>query len=113
MRTRQEWMEELPKGWQIGFGKELIDDIERLIIKHNYQDEYVVLQIKEKYGSLRWYEGALPEEMYDEHSDIIHYYEKISERTCILCGKRAPYPKTLYDVPICYECHSRRKVERN
>jgi len=109
MKTREEWLEELPIGWRIAFGNQLADDVIALAKKYNFEDEYEVLQIKEKFGGLRWYAGHVPQEMHAEHSDLIHKYETMSYRTCILCGNAAAAPKTMFDQPICDECKDNLK----
>ena len=104
MKTLEEWLEQLPTGWRIAFGNKLADEVITLTKKYNFEDEYEVLQIKEKFGGLRWYEGYIPHEMFIEHRNLIHDYEKISYRTCIICGNAAEAPKSMYDQPICDEC---------
>ena len=109
MKTRKEWLEELPTGWRIAFGNQLADDVIALAKKYNFEIEYEVLQIKEKFGGLRWYEGRVQQDMYPEHSDLIDKYEKISYHTCIVCGNAAEVPKRIYDLPICDECRDNLK----
>ena len=104
MKTREEWLEQLPNGWRIAFGNQLADDVIALTKKYNFENEYEVLQIKEKFGGLRWYEGHVPHEMYTEHNNLIHGYEQMSYRTCVICGNAAEIPYNIYDQPICDEC---------
>ena len=104
MKTREEWLEQLPIGWIIAFGDQLADDVIALAKKYNFENEYEVLQIKEKFGGLRWYAGHVPREMYEEHSDLIHDYETMSYRTCVICGAVAEAPKSMFDQPVCAEC---------
>lgn len=87
----------------------MADDVIALAKKYNFENEYEVLQIKEKFGGLRWYAGHVSQEMYAEHSDLIHKYETMSYRTCILCGRAAAAPKTMFDQPICDECKDNLK----
>ena len=109
MKTREEWLEQLPDGWRIAFGNQLVDDIIALVKKHNFENEYEVLQIKEKFGGLGWYEGRVPPEMYIEHCNLMHDYEHMSYRTCVVCGNAAEAPKGMYDQPICDECRDNLK----
>lgn len=109
MRTREEWLAELPVGWRIAFGNRLIDNIEALIKKYNFENEYEVLQIKEKFGGLRWYEGHVPHEMFTEHNNLLHSYEQMSYRTCIRCGDAARTPYNIYDQPMCDNCKDNLK----
>ena len=51
-------------------------------------DDYVrVSQIKEKYGTLRFYVGSVPSRIADEVDKITHEAEEASEVTCEQCGK--------------------------
>jgi hypothetical protein len=40
------YYELLPKGWQIAFGLEMIEEIDKLLKKHNFVDQYRILQVK-------------------------------------------------------------------
>ena len=53
MKTREEWLEQLPIGWRIAFGNQLADDVIAFAKKYNFENEYEVLQIKEKFGGLQ------------------------------------------------------------
>ena len=109
MKTREEWLEELPIGWIIAFGDQLADDVIALAKKYKFENEYEVLQIKEKFGGLRWYVSHVPHEMFMEHGNLLHEYEKKSYRTCVICGDAAETPKSMYDQPICDECRDNVK----
>lgn len=60
-------------------------------------DNIEVLQVKEKFGQLRFYVGW----MIDGSYKIIEKYEKLSESTCEICGDkgelRGDYAQTLCD----------------
>lgn len=43
----------------------------------------LVIQVKEKFGGLRFYVGIAPE----WYCDLIDYYEEQSLKTCEICGK--------------------------
>lgn len=112
MKTREEWLEELPVGWRIAFGNQLADDVIALAKKYNFENEYEVLQIKEKFGRLRWYEGFLPNEMFAEHSNLIKKYEEMSCCTCVICGRAAEVPQSMFGQPICDECRDNLKTKK-
>ena len=78
---------EVPDTWKETFIPNLIDEIDQVLRKANFVDEYRILQIKEKFGTLRWYDNGAPEAYYDELQQIIDKYEDISEFTCVVCGK--------------------------
>lgn len=54
------WLDNLATGWRIAFGDEICEEIQQELIKFNYVNSYQILDIKEKYGSLRWYDGGFP-----------------------------------------------------
>ena len=45
------------KGWLIAFGYEMCCELKEALIKANFLDKYVITDIKEKYGTLRWYDN--------------------------------------------------------
>jgi hypothetical protein len=93
-----------PKGWYKAFGKDFLEELRAVLIKGDYLDKYRVVQIKEKYGSLRWYDNGVPAGIYDEVLDIISKYEELSERTCICCGRPATKISRGWISPYCDNC---------
>lgn len=53
-------MDAMPEGWRIAFGDQLLEELEAELEKFNYQNEYRIMQIKEKFGGLRWYDSGVP-----------------------------------------------------
>lgn len=85
------WLDDMPEGWRKCFGLQMCDDILAALIESGIKPEdYQIVQIKEKYGSLRWYDNGAPEKVHD----VILKYGYLSEHVCINCGK--------IDVPIYY-----------
>jgi CRISPR/Cas system-associated protein Cas10 (large subunit of type III CRISPR-Cas system) len=75
---------EFGKGW-IPLVRKMAIEIKDCLEK-NYPDaieEFTFTQIKEKFGTLRAYFYPY----FDELDNIIDKYEKISARTCEVCGK--------------------------
>ena len=70
----------------------------RLTSRDLYQ--YRIVQIKEKYGSLRWYDYGNTA----AGRDILRKYEKVSVRTCIRGGKPATRIRTGWISPYCDAC---------
>lgn len=93
-------LDTMPKGWREAFGEQMCEEIREALIKENYLYEYRVVQIKEKYGQLRWYDNGAPSEVYD----IIDKYTKISECTCICCGRPATKISIGWISPYCNNC---------
>ena len=96
----------LEKGWAKAFGYELICELRDALIEAGYLDKYRITQIKEKYGSLRWYDFGAPEKAYD----ILRKYEKLSYETCIYCGAPATYETYGWINYVCEKCLNEHKL---
>lgn len=90
----------MPEGWRKAFGLQMCDEIKKELKKYNYLYSYRITQIKEKYGTLRWYDAGAPKSV----CDIIHKYMGISWNTCIVCGKPSKYITSGYISPYCEDC---------
>lgn len=90
----------LPKGWRRSFGCELCKEIKKALDETDSLADYSILQVKEKYGALRWYDAGAPEEV----SRIVEKYTEISKQTCICCGKMATRITTGWIYPFCDDC---------
>lgn len=53
-------LDAMPEGWRIAFSDEMLEELRNELIRCNALDTYKVEQIKEKYGSLRWYSCGYP-----------------------------------------------------
>lgn len=81
--------DDFPKGWWDTFGLQMCEEIDqalRELPEEQYNNFYIV-QIKEKYGELRFYTGWET----DKISEIIGKYEDLSRKICIECGKPATH----------------------
>lgn len=57
-------LDDMPLGWRKSFGRKLCQDIKDLFVISGYKDfieKYRIVQIKEKYGQLRWYDNRSSE----------------------------------------------------
>lgn len=87
----------IPAGWQKAFGKQMIQEIKNTLIKLSIPlDEYIVLEVKEKYGELRWYAAPYNEEL----EQVYNKYTKLSTTTCIKCGAAGQMNHKL-ELPLC------------
>ena len=68
--------------------------------------EYRIVQIKEKYGFLHWYDAGGNIEIMRE---IIPKYEEESLNTCICCGKLATKISKGWISPYCDKCIGNRE----
>lgn len=98
-------LDDMPVGWRFVFGEQMCAEIQELLVKVDYVDKYRIMQIKEKYGSLRWYEGGIPTIIADKYYALIAKYENLSLHTCIHCGKPARYISRGWISPFCKTCN--------
>jgi len=97
-------LDALEPGWRKKFGIDICKEIKRSLLKHGGVKalmRYRIVQIKEKFGGLRWYDNYSTKEIMDK---IIPKYYKISRETCIHCGKPALYVSTGWICPYCEDC---------
>lgn len=97
------WEESIPVGWYIAFGEKMIEELNTLLEKYSFVDDYRIMQIKEKFGVLCWYESGFPADGYDEYNEWYNKYEKLSEKTCIVCGEPATHMSRGWILPLCEE----------
>lgn len=94
----------MPVGWRKTLGIPLCEELreEILRIDPSLLNKYSVSQVKEKYGTLRWYAASYSEQM----EDILTKYEDISQYTCVVCGKiNVPIFDDGWISPFCRECY--------
>lgn len=93
----------MDKGWRKTFGIQMCKDIRKALLEEGGIKalfNYRILQIKEKWGGLRWYDSYSTNKI----QEIISQYEVISMHTCINCGKPAKYMTTGWICPYCEDC---------
>lgn len=90
-------------GWRKAFGIQMCIEIKERLIENDSLDDYSILEVKEKYGTLRWYDYSTITD------DIISKYEDLSSITCIKCGKQATYISNGWNAPFCTRCASKDK----
>ena len=98
-------LDDMPDGWRIAFGEQMCAEIKQALLDEGGEkllDEYRIVQIKEKYGSLRWYDAWTT----DRIQQIIEKYENLSMRTCIDCGRPATRISRGWIAPYCDKCAS-------
>lgn len=94
-----------PIGWA-KLCEDLCAELKTFLDKNNIKS-YAICQVKEKYGELRWYDGGIPAEFWDEHQAIIRKYTKLSYNTCVDCGAPATKMSRGYISPFCDKCASK------
>lgn len=102
------WLDDVPCGWKKTFGLRMIKELDKLLRKANYQDKYRITEIKEKYGSLHWYDNGVPVTIRKEYDKWHENYENLSENTCIKCGKPAKIINYHgWYQPLCKKCQKK------
>ena len=95
-------LDDMPDGWANAFGEKMCEEIRDALIEDDDLDRYRVMQIKEKYGSLCWFDNGV--KINSRVHDIIRRYEDISTRTCVVCGKPATQITLGWISPFCDDC---------
>lgn len=103
------YLDDMPKGWKKAFGIQMCEELRDILIEGNYLDEYQVVQVKEKYGRLCWYDNGVPESVWDKYCDWLSKYEDLSEKTCVGCGKAGTMRTSGWISPWCDECYERKE----
>ena len=102
--------DDIPKGWRKAFGLMFCEDLRNELVKYNYLKQYRVVQIKEKYAGLRWYDNGSPGNV----NNIINDYSHLSENICINCGKPdVPVTDMGWMLPECEDCFITEQKKRN
>ena len=95
-------LDEMPDGWRKAFGEMMCEEIYNALVECDGLDDYIVLDIKEKFGMLRWADAPF----YEKVSRITDKYSTLSENICMFCGKPdVPITGTYWTYPICKDCY--------
>jgi len=105
-------LDEMPIGWRNSFGIEMCEEIKKCLLKANFLRDYTITQIKEKFGTLRWYDNGVPDSISEEFHLIINYYEDKSMLVCLECGKPTKYVTTDWIEYLCEE-HLKERLQQN
>ena len=95
-------LDAMDAGWRKAFGIQMCKEIKAELKKHKFLYKYRIVQIKEKWGYLHWYDGGTPKD--SKIYDIIRKYEQISAKTCVVCGKPATKMSIGWISPYCDDC---------
>lgn len=99
----------LPEGWLKAFGIQLCEDLNRALMccSKEMRSTFRIYDMKEKYGKLQiscnWYTPEI--------NEVLHKYEKLSQRICIYCGHKAKWISKGYILPYCDNCMNKVKNE--
>lgn len=102
----------LERGWYKAFGEQMVDELDEILVKYNSTETYRIEQIKEKYGSLRWYDGGYSYQAEDELSAWRVKYSMLSQKICIICGDYAEIRTDMgWVIPCCDKHYHQYKQE--
>jgi len=90
-------LDAMPEGWRKAFGLKMCEELK--VALGDLVDKYRIMQIKEKFGELRWYDAGSTKAAYD----VISKYTKLSRSICIECGEPATKITTGWISPYCDE----------
>lgn len=102
------YLDSMPNGWRLAFGMDMCKELKEAI-KREKRWGYEVFEVKEKFGTLRWYDNASEE---GPILDVVDKYEAISRTTCVTCGKYAKWMSLGWILPFCEECKD-KEIEMN
>ena len=90
----------LPMGWS-GLILDMCKEIKRELVKYNLVSKYQVIEAKEKWYELRWYDGLDDlSPMPSVITDIVCKYEVQSREVCTMCGRSKPKDQMLCDMCV-------------
>jgi len=92
----------MPDGWRKAFGTQMCEEIRAALIDDGDLDRWRIVQMKEKYGTLRLYDSGT--KIGSRVHKIEQKYELLSERTCIVCGAPATRMTLGWISPYCDKC---------
>ena len=95
-------LDAMEPGWRKAFGIQMCKEIKKELKKHKFLYKYRIVQIKEKWGYLHWYDSGTPKD--SKIYDIIRKYEEVSAKTCGVCGKPATKISKGWISPYCDDC---------
>lgn len=99
-----EW-DAMPTGWNKAFGKQYLKDLKKQLKKDKMLYKWRIMDIKEKFGTLRVSYNYGSNELYQ----LINKYENLSWNTCINCGKPATHTSKGWISPYCEDCVNKSK----
>lgn len=95
-------LDSMPEGWRNAFGYQMCEEIKQALIEDGDLERYRIVQIKEKWGLLCWYDNGVKQG--SKVHDIVRRYEDMSGHTCVVCGRPATRITRGWICPYCDEC---------
>ena len=90
-------LDTLPTGWH-DLILDMCKEIKRELVKYDLVSKYEVIEAKEKWCMLSWYDGLCDlSPMPSAITDIVCKYEVQSREVCMMCGASKPKDQMLCD----------------
>ena len=91
-------LDALPVGWH-SLILDMCKELKREFVKYDLVSKYEVIEAKEKWCGLSWYDGLCDlSPMPSAITDIVCKYEMQSREVCMMCGASKPKDQMLCDV---------------
>lgn len=88
----------LPIGWY-DLILDMCKEIKKELVKYDLVSKYEVIEAKEKWRGLSWYDGLSDlSPMPPAITDIVCKYEMQSREVCMMCGRSKPKDQLLCDI---------------
>ena len=98
----------MPDVWRNAFGIEMCKELKRQLKKEHYLHKYIIMDVKEKYGELRWYDNGASEEIHN----IVGKYTRLSTTICWKCGaNHTEYVSKGWVYFYCPDCINKEYLE--
>ena len=98
-------LDTLPRGWH-DLILDMCKEIKKELVKYDLVSKYEVIEAKEKWYGLSWYDGLSDlSPMPFAITDIVCKYEVQSREVCTMCGR----PKSKDEI-LCDMCMERYKI---
>lgn len=97
------YLDGMPKGWIKAFAKPMLEDFAKVMREENLDmNEVRIIDVKEKYGSLRWYWGCT--HCSKKLDELTTLYEYVASAFCARCGDHPVMMTEGYILPLCKHC---------
>ena len=97
------YLDGMPKGWIKAFADPMLEDFAKAMEEDGLDMKDVrIIDVKEKYGSLRWYWGCTHNSKKLE--ELTTLYENVASAFCARCGKHPVMMTKGYILPLCEHC---------
>lgn len=98
------WQDYLLEGWQKAMCPQIWEDLKTILAKAHYLNDFRFLDIKEKYGKLRFSYSGIGISYEKQLLRWEEKYEEMSLYTCANCGEEVDYMRLSWITYFCKNC---------